>query len=606
MITEVQSAAAYVDSIGDLATEKFDVASRDNMALITRRKTATNSDVAAVFAVPTYDLGVRNDAEVNTIDVANERNNVPMNVDVETIAHVDTVCGDMNAVGSNMIFGQQNNSKVQTAPTGIFVGSIPLQVCSNSIGDDKIAEAFNNSSRKTLSYIPPTIQNGEVVVRPTIEVIRNGSTKWKTTAVGYFLGKRLYFYHVKNLPSPFGLDCGRLKPQRMDSSSSSSRLMHIWKKQLKVPVWIKLRHLPVELWTEEGLSTVASGIGKPLYSDVITRACTRLDFARVCVMLDVSSKLPKHIIILTPDEEGGETPCKIDVEYEWIPPKCTTCITLGHSAKDYVINKTSKPAKLQVTVYIPKTGPARLSPVHDHEEIIPPSQGVDNQRDEHDASRASVNLSREEKVWNVRGLNKRNHQLAVKDIVAEFRRELWGSLETIATQSVDILWLIGGDFNTVRDLSEICGASGDIRMAMEEFNGCVQNAGLLPLPMQGEWYTWHNCSANPRNLWKRLDRLLINDRWMARFPTSFYTSLTPRTSDHSPLVLNGDSQQQYGDMFRFDNYLILSPKFIPSVQRIWQHTIIGVPMYAVTKKLKILKPVFREQRRKKGDLSHNV
>ena len=256
-------------------------------------------------------------------------------------------------------------------------------------------------------------------------------------------------------------------------------------------------------------------------------------------------------------------------------------------------------------------------------------------------------------IWNVHGLNKRDHQLAVKDIVAEFRlqflglletrvrinnvaviqsfllpnwkwfvdyglvgnqlwiawddnfidvdvvecgtqfihclvyirslresiaiiviygamevadrRELWGSLKTIAMQTVDIPWLIGGDFNAVRDLSEICGASGDIRMAMEEFNDCIQNAGLLPLPMQGEWYTWHNCSASPRNLWKRLDRMMINDRWMARFPTSFYTSLTPRTSDHSPLVLYGDSQQQYGGMFRFDNYLTLSPEFIPSV-----------------------------------------
>ncbi|KAL2247980.1 UNVERIFIED_CONTAM: hypothetical protein Sindi_2650300 [Sesamum indicum] len=149
-------------------------------------------------------------------------------------------------------------------------------------------------------------------------------------------------------------------------------------------------------------------------------------------------------------------------------------------------------------------------------------------------------------MWNVRGLNKRDHQLAVKDIVAEFRlqflglietrvrihnvtaiqsfilphwkwfvdygsvgnrvwiawdenfieveviecgtqfihcivylrslqesvaitviygatevanrRQLWSSLENIAVQNVDVPWLIGA----VRDLSEICGASGDI------------------------------------------------------------------------------------------------------------------------------------------------
>ncbi|KAL0289738.1 UNVERIFIED_CONTAM: hypothetical protein Sradi_7066800 [Sesamum radiatum] len=59
-------------------------------------------------------------------------------------------------------------------------------------------------------------------------------------------------------------------------------------------------------------------------------------------------------------------------------------------------------------------------------------------------------------------------------------------------------------------------------------------------------------------------------------------------------------------MFRFDNYLARSTEFIPSVQRVWQHRIVGTAMYEVTRKLKALKPIFRAQRRKKGDLSSNV
>ncbi|KAL2226603.1 UNVERIFIED_CONTAM: hypothetical protein Sindi_2019000, partial [Sesamum indicum] len=93
------------------------------------------------------------------------------------------------------------------------------------------------------------------------------------------------------------------------------KLQHI-----QVPVWIKLRHLPMEFWTTEGLSTVASGVGKPLYPDTITRACTRLDFAHVCVMIDITHKLTKHIIVMVLKEDGGEIPCKIDIEYEWLPP----------------------------------------------------------------------------------------------------------------------------------------------------------------------------------------------------------------------------------------------------------------------------------------------
>ncbi|KAL2230784.1 UNVERIFIED_CONTAM: LINE-1 reverse transcriptase [Sesamum indicum] len=187
------------------------------------------------------------------------------------------------------------------------------------------------------------------------------------------------------------------------------------------------------------------------------------------------------------------------------------------------------------------------------------------------------------------------------------RRILWTALETtLAQQCSDVPWLVGGDFNAVRELNEVCGISGDIRMATEEFNTGILEAGLIPLPMQGEWFTWHNCSTTARSLWKRLDRVLINDRWLARFPTSSYHSLTPRTSDHSPLVLHGDTQQHNGGMFRFDNYMALSPEFIPNVQNIWHHEVVGIPMYAVTRKLKALKPVFRLKRRHKGDLTLNV
>ncbi|KAL2230780.1 UNVERIFIED_CONTAM: hypothetical protein Sindi_1672400 [Sesamum indicum] len=242
-----------------------------------------------------------------------------------------------------------------------------------------------------------------------METIRNGSIKWKTTAVGYFLGKRPYFYHVKDFAfsawpglrevkattneffffqfktvaymeeaiegGPWLFQGQPIVLQKWEPGMAMRKLKHT-----HVLVWIKLRHLPVELWTEEGLSTVASGIGKPLYMDAITRACTRLDFARVCVMLDVSSKLHKHIIIMTPNEEGGETPCKIDVKYEWIPSKCTRCMTLGHSAKDCALNKPSKPIKPQVAVYVPKTGPEEPITVHD-QVITPPPRGEEKHRD---------------------------------------------------------------------------------------------------------------------------------------------------------------------------------------------------------------------------------
>ncbi|KAL0386037.1 UNVERIFIED_CONTAM: Zinc finger BED domain-containing protein RICESLEEPER 1 [Sesamum radiatum] len=118
-----------------------------------------------------------------------------------------------------------------------------------------------------------------------------------------------------------------------------------------------MRHLLVELWTTEGLSIVASGIGKPLYQDAITRACTILDFACVCVMLDISSKLPKHVIIMILKEDDSETACKVDIEYEWLCPKYNTCVSLGHAMKACPMTKPLKPV---ISVYVQKAEIVRL------------------------------------------------------------------------------------------------------------------------------------------------------------------------------------------------------------------------------------------------------
>ncbi|KAL0285369.1 UNVERIFIED_CONTAM: hypothetical protein Sangu_2782200 [Sesamum angustifolium] len=115
---------------------------------------------------------------------------------------------------------------------------------------------------------------------------------------------------------------------------------------------IKLRYLPVEFWVDEGLSTVVSGIGKPLYQDTITKVCTRLDFAHVCIMLKISSKLLKHVIIMVPNENGNEVSCKVDVEYEWVPPKCAKFMCLGHLTVSCQPQKT--PLKPLVAVYVQK------------------------------------------------------------------------------------------------------------------------------------------------------------------------------------------------------------------------------------------------------------
>ncbi|KAG5554544.1 hypothetical protein RHGRI_012185 [Rhododendron griersonianum] len=83
----------------------------------------------------------------------------------------------------------------------------------------------------------------------------------------------------------------------------------------------------VEYWTEEGLSYLASAIGKPLYADEMTEATSRISYARICVEVDVQSVLPHSIDLIT---SSGRL-VKINVKYPWRPLKCVSCKVFGHT-----------------------------------------------------------------------------------------------------------------------------------------------------------------------------------------------------------------------------------------------------------------------------------
>ncbi|KAL0312368.1 UNVERIFIED_CONTAM: Retrovirus-related Pol polyprotein from type-2 retrotransposable element R2DM [Sesamum radiatum] len=164
-----------------------------------------------------------------------------------------------------------------------------------------------------------------------------------------------------------------------------------------------------------------------------------------------------------------------------------------------------------------------------------------------------------------------------------------------------------GDFNAILDSSEVSGDGVDHGQSCYEFQQCLLEAGVATMLMKGAMFSWHNKRYGASSIWKRLDRILVNEHWMAKWPDHYYLCSTPRTSDHSPLILCSEAAETSAKrLFRFDNFLADSPVFLQRVHSIWRHHIEGTRMYAVVKKLKLLKPIFREMRRSKGDLHDNV
>ncbi|KAJ6729711.1 ZINC KNUCKLE CX2CX4HX4C-RELATED [Salix viminalis] len=96
----------------------------------------------------------------------------------------------------------------------------------------------------------------------------------------------------------------------------------------KLPVWIRLKGLPIPLWTKQGLSLAASMVQKPLSCDEHTITCKRLEYARLCVELDARLPFVHHFDVESP---LSEEPLRVNVEYEWKPSRCERCGSFGHS-----------------------------------------------------------------------------------------------------------------------------------------------------------------------------------------------------------------------------------------------------------------------------------
>ena len=181
------------------------------------------------------------------------------------------------------------------------------------------------------------------------------------------------------------------------------------------------------------------------------------------------------------------------------------------------------------------------------------------------------------------------------------RRALWHS---ICSDQQDTPWMVLGDFNVSRRVNESVGGSTRISSAMEEFNDCLYVSELDDLRFSGFLHTW----CNKRSIGcisKKLDRVLVNKEWMAKFEHSEAIFLPPSISDHSPsLVKLGLQGNKKNCPFKFFNFLTEREDFLPLVESCWQENFHGNMQFQLCSKLRNLKKVLKSLNKNTvGDLT---
>ncbi|XP_020698249.1 uncharacterized protein LOC110110931 [Dendrobium catenatum] len=169
---------------------------------------------------------------------------------------------------------------------------------------------------------------------------------------------------------------------------------------------------------------------------------------------------------------------------------------------------------------------------------------------------------------------------------ASDRKDLWTSISMVAP-SIDTPWGIIGDFNCCHFATEKFGGSAHHHSALVDINNMIFTNGLVDLHSVGFYYTWFNQrTENP--IFIKLDRALVNEEWMKKFPNAYYSFQSPSCSDHSLIILHPSVSFHSHHRFLFKNFWIKHDRY-------WTHLLkasmpmIGNPLSHLCNVLRHLK-----------------
>ena len=150
--------------------------------------------------------------------------------------------------------------------------------------------------------------------------------------------------------------------------------------------------------------------------------------------------------------------------------------------------------------------------------------------------------------------------------------------------------IIGGDFNLLRFPFEKSKGRFDNRWPLL-FNAVIEILNLREITMVGRQFTWANSLPEPT--YEKLDRVLMDFDWEARFPLVSVRALEriESLSDHAPILLTtGMPRPPCKPRFKFELGWLHREGFHDMVKRIWELPVAGdTPIQRWNNKIRALR-----------------
>lgn len=275
--------------------------------------------------------------------------------------------------GASIDPGGPNKAKASNRETLCLYRDLEIKLQSSSVPPSipaarvpSYASRFKASLRNLRKISDPTLlEDGTPVIQAPESVLLQTSELWKDHVVAHFHGRRPSAEKIIVDLNPVWGKFGRITVRTVSDTcvlilipSVQTRewvlqvgywqadqcafSVYPWsadgnlvaEELLFAPTWAVLKNVPPQLYSLDGISVVASGIGEPLHTEKSRLDPYHFGDTKVKVENYLSHSPPE--VVEVSDSQGNVV--RVKVEYPSLPPKCINCGKFGH-----LMNRCHKP-----------------------------------------------------------------------------------------------------------------------------------------------------------------------------------------------------------------------------------------------------------------------
>ncbi|XP_058758566.1 uncharacterized protein LOC131631812 [Vicia villosa] len=169
---------------------------------------------------------------------------------------------------------------------------------------------------------------------------------------------------------------------------------------------------------------------------------------------------------------------------------------------------------------------------------------------------------------------------------------LWKKLLKLKETFKDGEWIMGGDFNAIKNCRERKGRAVNVnKREVELFAEFIDKSALVDIPCKGKKFS---CFSGDGKSMSRIDRFIVSNKVVSNWEVTGQFIGDRDISDHCPIWILKDQRNWGPKPFKFNNEWFSFDSFIPFVEKEWKSMKVeGRGDFVLKEKLRLLKDKLR-------------